>query len=264
MSEGRLGTYPFGAPLHPVVQQDRTPKRVFVLGVYASAVHARWKGPDGRTLIRALAVASEPCIFWDGTGAGDIIASIPIPNAAGTLVPADERLNGPSGRALDRDFLAPVDVERGQAWLCDLVPHTCLNPAQKKALAREYEPRREALGLPEVDLPDVPDTFADEARCAQVLNEIREARPNILVLLGDQPIRHFLAAYDRRWKRLADFGKTQETYGRLHHTKLDGFELKVLPLAHPRQTGGLGRHSTEWKDLHMAWKHRSSPIVSHE
>lgn len=34
--------YPFGETVYPLVQQDRTPKKVFVLGVYASAVHARW------------------------------------------------------------------------------------------------------------------------------------------------------------------------------------------------------------------------------
>lgn len=34
--------FPFGEELKPVLQQDRTPKKVFVLGVYASAVHARW------------------------------------------------------------------------------------------------------------------------------------------------------------------------------------------------------------------------------
>jgi hypothetical protein len=31
-----------GQPILDVVQTDRSPKRVFVLGVYASAVHARW------------------------------------------------------------------------------------------------------------------------------------------------------------------------------------------------------------------------------
>lgn len=35
--------YPFGETVRRLVQQDRTPKHVFVLGVYASAVHARWK-----------------------------------------------------------------------------------------------------------------------------------------------------------------------------------------------------------------------------
>jgi hypothetical protein len=33
--------FPFGQPLRPVVQADRTPKKLFILGVYASAVHAR-------------------------------------------------------------------------------------------------------------------------------------------------------------------------------------------------------------------------------
>ena len=57
--------FPFGQKLHPLVQEDRTPKKVFVLGVYASAVHARWK-KDGQIVCQALAVASEPRIFWDG------------------------------------------------------------------------------------------------------------------------------------------------------------------------------------------------------
>lgn len=35
--------YPFGEEVHCLAQQDRTPKKVFVLGVYASAVHARWE-----------------------------------------------------------------------------------------------------------------------------------------------------------------------------------------------------------------------------
>ncbi len=37
-----LGTFPFGQKVKEVVQKDRIPKQVFVLGVYASAVHARW------------------------------------------------------------------------------------------------------------------------------------------------------------------------------------------------------------------------------
>jgi hypothetical protein len=91
------GTYPFGAKLRAVVQQDRRPKRVFVLGVYASAVHAKWIGADGRLLVRALAVASEPTIFWDGSGVEKIVSAINVPAAAGHLDPADAAFNGPSG-----------------------------------------------------------------------------------------------------------------------------------------------------------------------
>ena len=54
--------FPFGQKLHPLIQADKSPKKIFVLGVYASAVHARWKS-DGRIICQALAVASEPRIF---------------------------------------------------------------------------------------------------------------------------------------------------------------------------------------------------------
>ena len=251
--------FPFGSRLREVVQTDRTPKLVFVLGVYASAVHAQWRGPDGKVLIRALAVASEPEIFWDGSNAHEIISAITVPDGAGTLEPADARLNGPSGRSLDHDFLAPLGVDRSRAWLCDLVPHTCLNDGQAKALAREYEPRRKALRLPQVTLPPVPKTFAGPTRRAEILNEIREASPSVLVLLGDKPIQAFLHAYVDRWSKLADFGDTPQTYGHLHRATLADLDLAVLPLAHPRQVSGLGRHSPRWRELHRAWTTRVAP-----
>ena len=52
--------FPFGSVLKKVEQQDKSPKKVFVLGVYASAVHAKWIGADGTVNVQALAVASEP------------------------------------------------------------------------------------------------------------------------------------------------------------------------------------------------------------
>lgn len=246
------GTYPFGAKLRALVQQDRSPKRVFVLGVYASAVHAKWIGPDGRQLVRALAVASEPTIFWDGQGADEIISGIKLPPAAGRLEAAAAAFNGPSGCSMDRDFLEPLGLTRAEAWLCDLVPHTCLNPSQLAAIAREYEPRREALGLPGVNLPRVPTRLADDLRRREILDEIDEAKPDVIVLLGDKPIQHFLVQHDRRWRQLLDFGS--EGYGRVHEATIAGSKRHILPLAHPRQAAALGRHSTAWRDRHAAWK----------
>lgn len=136
------GTYPFGSALVPVVQQDRSSKRVFVLGVYASAVHARWRSPSGKQIVKALAVASEPTIFWDGSGAADIVSRISVPRGAGTLEPAESRFNGASGRSLDEDYLEPLGLRRSDVWLCDLVPTTCLNPKQREAIRTRYEPCR--------------------------------------------------------------------------------------------------------------------------
>ena len=85
--------------MHRLVQEDRTPKKVFVLGVYASAVHARWMR-NGIVECPALAVASEPRIFWDGNEdeAREIIGRIKIPAGLGTLSPAGKNLNGPSAK----------------------------------------------------------------------------------------------------------------------------------------------------------------------
>ena len=88
--------FPFGESVTLVEQADRSPKRVFVLGVYASAVHARWTGPDGAQRVGALAVASEPEIFWRGDGAGGIIERIPVPPEAGRLT---EYLRSPGSMA---------------------------------------------------------------------------------------------------------------------------------------------------------------------
>jgi len=38
-----IGIFPFGEKVREVEQKDRSPKQVFILGVYASAVHAKWK-----------------------------------------------------------------------------------------------------------------------------------------------------------------------------------------------------------------------------
>jgi hypothetical protein len=252
------GTFPFGSKLVTVGQRDRSPKRVFVLGVYSSAVHAKWVGLDGRLCVRALAVAAEPVIFWNGSNAEDIIARIDVLPSAGRLVAADRQFNGPSGRSIDEDFLGPLDVGRDNAWLCDLVPHTCLNTGQLAAIRRAYEPRRRSCGLPEVDLPVVPEMFADDERRGEVLAELEEARAEIVVLLGDEPIRHFLSHHDARWRRLRDF----DGYGRLHPSVIGGKSYKVLPLAHPRQVGGLGKHSAAWRLRHESWKGTAAKLCS--
>jgi hypothetical protein len=80
----------------------------------------------------------------------------------------------------------------------------------------------------------------------------------VLVLLGDEPIRHFLAHHDSRWRRLRDF----DGYGRLHSATIGAKRYHVLPLAHPRQVAGLGTHSGDWRRRHDDWKERASGLLS--
>jgi hypothetical protein len=101
-----------------------------------------------------------------------------------------------------------------------------------------------------VTLPDVPKEFADDQRRAEVLAELVESQAKIVILLGDQPIKHWLRHYDGRWKRLSEFGP----YGQLHDARIAGRSYHVLPLAHPRQVGALGAHSDMWFEAHKAWR----------
>ena len=253
-----IGKFPFGQLIHPVSQKDKGRKPVFVLGVYASAVHARWEGPGNMKGIRAVAVASEPEIFWRGNDAAEIIARIRIPEGAGRLHPAGKNLNGPSGRALDERFLEPLNLPRSKAWLCDLIPHSCMNGRQAAALRERYMQVMDELGLPEPNWPKVPKKLSDEQRRDDIEKEIRQSKAKVIITLGDQPLRWFTKFYGSK-SRLRDYGTEEATYGRLHAIEFGEQKLKLLPLVHPRQAGKLGSHSSEWAELHDAWRQGVAP-----
>lgn len=247
--------FPFGQKLHPLVQEDRSPKKVFVLGVYASAVHARWKR-NGEIVCQALAVASEPRIFWDGNPdeTRQILKQIAMPTELGHLEPAGRQLNGPSAKVLDEHILAPLGFTRKDAWLCDLLPETRLNPGQVKAIREKYEPLMEQYSLNPVTIPKRPSNFCNAERCAQITQELMDSDAGLLVLLGDIPISQYL-------NKVAEvpFSSLQEYtdrfgYGVPTGITINGKALDVLPLAHPRQVGALGAHSEKWFRTHMEWE----------
>jgi uracil-DNA glycosylase len=254
-----IGIFPFGQPVQEVGQTDRSPKDVFVLGVYASAVHARWINTENKTVIQALAVASEPYIFWRGEDAETIMGQINVPEKAGKLIPA--KLNGRSGQALDELILHPLGIDRQKAWLCDLTPHCCLNSRQQSAIKGRYLPVAQKYGLPIPTVPSVPKAYSDENRRKAILEEVFESEASVLILLGDQPIKWFLSYYDKRWKKLSDFGNDRLSYGQLHPANLNGKEINILPLAHPRQIAKLGLYSPKWHDFHQTWLKQSASRV---
>ena len=107
----------------------------------------------------------------------------------------------------------------------------------------------------------MPRRFGDAARRAAVLAELDASGADLLILLGDEPVKHFLGRYDRRWARLSDFGKTEEAYGRLHDVGLAGRRLQVLPLVHVRQAARLGAHDPAWSALHARWVDHVAPSL---
>ena len=247
--------YPFGEYVHRLVQQDQTPKKVFVLGVYASAVHARWE-KDGKTICNALAVASEPKIFWDGNQeeARSIIDRIRIPGELGRLVPTEKDLNGPSARVLDEDILKPLGFTRDDAWLCDCLPETRLNGNQQRTIAKNYEPLIKKYGLNPVTVPDRPYLFCDDKRAKEITEELKKSQAELLVLLGDVPICQYLRRVCKVPYRYLREYSDMYGYGKATPVIIDGREIHVLPLAHPRQIGALGRSSKKWFDIHHDWE----------
>jgi len=253
MDEIKDWRFPFGQPVQIVAQADRTPKTVFVLGVYASAVHACWKSMDNKIVVKALAIASEPYIFWRGDNADSIIQQIVIPPELGKLSAANSQFNGPSGIALDKLILEPLGLSRNNAWLCDLVPHSCANSSQIAAIERNYLMIADQYRLSKPTVPPVPSTMTNEKRRKEIFDELLESKANILILLGDKPIEWFLRYFGINQKRLLDFGNTNTLYGRLHSTLIQGREFALLPLAHPRQIAKLGRSSASWYKFHQYW-----------
>lgn len=241
--------FPFGQKLQNISQTDTTPKKVFVLGVYASSVHAKWLDTNNKVLVRALAVASEPCIFWTGDTiqAKEIIDKIKIPAKFGKLIPADTSHNGPSGRSLDENYLVPLKLTRNNAWLCDLLPHSCMNKGQESALIRVYDKYPD---LPKYSIPEVPKILATQDRINEILTELKQSQADTIILLGDQPIKYFLSTFCEKYKKLSDF----EPYGKPVLVEIEGKKYVVYAFAHPRQTSKLGFSSKTWFDKHENWK----------
>ena len=137
-------------------------------------------------------------------------------------MPADGKLNGPSGVALDASYLKPLSLKRSDVWLCDLVPHSCLNLGQKKAVDLKYNPKKVELHLPDCTTPVVPKTLAEESRCNEILEEIKSADPSVIITLGDQPLKWFASKFGSKL-RLVEYGKPKEnSYGLLHDIIIDG------------------------------------------
>ena len=242
--------------MRSLMQEDKSPKKVFVLGVYASAVHAKWIN-NGQTICQALAVSSEPRIFWDGNQqeAKEIIDKIIIPKELGELIPASKHLNGPSAKVLDENILAPLGYTRQDAWLCDCLPEARLNPNQTKVIEKHYNPLFETYSLNKVTVPKRPSVFCDDKRIAEITTELMQSAAELIVLLGDIPISQYL-------KRVSDipYSTLQEYsdlygYGIESDITINGISFKVLPLAHPRQIGALGPYSDKWKQAHALWEH---------
>ena len=72
--------------------------------------------------------------------------------------------------------------------------------------------------------------------------------------MGDIPIAQYLKKVaDVSYSTLGEYVDLYG-YGNVTETVINDKNIKVLPLAHPRQIGALGAHSEKWYHAHHKWE----------
>jgi hypothetical protein len=250
------GTFPFGLPSGRCQPRRVSRAQAFVLGVYPSALHIRWRHPQQR--IAALAVGEEPWPFWAGEDEVERVVqwrhAVGWRPEWGTAEPVGH-VNGNSGRAVQERVLRPLGIDPDQTWLTDALPFFHVHRtrrSQGEAMSTRYDPFAHAHGLPVHQLPDRPPTDQLIRRAVQeegtrILDEIIDADAPLLITLGNEALA--VAANllgDTLPHRLAPDG----AYGRRHRATARGKSVEVLPLVHPGQRGSL------WQQAHERWIER--------
>lgn len=229
-----FGIFPFGKNVLKVSQTDRAPKPVFILGVYGSAVFAQFKALNAEMSIRYLPIDNEPQIFWDGDKetVNKIISEINIPKTVGKLTPELGTVNGKIGKAFDKYYLHPLKLKRDQIWICNLIPYFVLNKNERKSV-RNYNDIHHEFNLPKADIPSKKERwhYLTKKRFREIIEEIFLSRAELIITLGQQPLKWFLQEYNRGIGNLLNV----QDYGHVTKIQIESVKLNFIPLFHPRQ-----------------------------
>lgn len=260
------GRFPFGQPVLPRPPSANEPRPVFVLGAYPSGFHVAWwlpgyeerRTPDARALI----VDNEPQVFWDGTGAAELLtrwrSAVGFADHSWGRVdlPAHGN-NGPSGQWLAERILRPLGHRREDCWITDCLDTARLNPGQAKRIEESYLRHATQLDLPIPDLQPTPKgeggilQEAKQGHLDRLTGELHRAKPELIVTLGNAAlaIMRELVEVDS-----GDPGKglREETYGTEVPAGVAGRQVRWLPLVHPRS----GERVPKWREIHAGWVER--------
>jgi hypothetical protein len=239
------GAFPFGRKVLPRPPSATSPRRVFVLGAYPSALHVRWRPPKPYRIVAALAVDNEPEPFWTADDEEqqierwrDQVGFLP---AWGSVSRA-ARLNGSSGRWLRDKVLIPLGLHRHETWITDCLDTYRGSDDQHSRLRDTYRPLAEAAGLPLASLPPHPrheDAIVKEAaerHHARLLDELHEAAPEQLITLGRAALRVLLGLVqveDEVTPALEVDPDGNGSYGQTVRVRVVGHQATWLCLAHP-------------------------------
>jgi hypothetical protein len=257
-----MATFPFGraATRRPPRRPDG-PADLFVLGVYPSALHVRWRRPDG-VVMGALAVDDEPTVFWDGNDAKQHIArwrtDIAWQDDWGTATLAGG--NGSSGRILIDQILTPLRTVPERTYFTDCLPYYFVKAgadSQGQRIDEVYQPFALTHGLPAANLPARPSerelvsrTVLHEADTLR--HQLQESGTDHIVTLGQEAADVFAAVSGAPPVHL----RPDATYGLPRTAVIDGRRLTWLALTHP------GNRILIWRTRHTQWSAGCRPESS--
>lgn len=242
----------FGRPVLPCKPSADGSRRLFVLGAYPSALHIRWRGTNGASLIRAVAVDNEPEPFWTGHDQGARVKMWA--EAIGWreqwgMAQECKSSNGTSGCWVENRLLRLMKVSRAETWITD-----CLDTYfESEGAARRLSSDKLAAlvqshGIPAAHHHRHPSEeeivrLSLAGHRERLLSELDAARPERVVTLGNAALRVFTDLIGLRQgpRELSLAG-----YGESRSIQVLGRPVEWIPLAHPGAR-------VRWQDVHTSW-----------
>ncbi|MGE0508326.1 MAG: hypothetical protein AB7Q42_05315 [Acidimicrobiia bacterium] len=244
-----------------------------MLGAYPSAFHIVWtpptppRGAPASTIAAfpALAVDVEPEVFWDGSNPSpatlldDWLRDVGFKPAWGV---ASVGTNGPSGKGLVSEYLDPLGIDMGTAWVTDAVPWYFVKMGAKSqgdSIKKRFNPIAERLRITAGDLPARPNPrafveIALETQRGRLREELVDVAAPLVITLGQEAADTLVALVDRSsHPGTSDRLQPDDTYGLQGEVAIGGWSAVWLRLAHP----GLIRQAKQvspWRVSHDAWK----------
>ena len=233
-----MARFPFGQFVTPRPPSARSPRPLFVLGAYPSAVHVAWQPPSPFRRVTAIAVDDEPTPFWDGADQLAVVerwkSAVGFRDEWGQ-VRANPQLNGPCGQKFVANVLAPLGFTASEACVTDCLDTYRSSMDGAARIEDTYNPWASRAGLPPADLAPHPTEAAIvreslQSHRARLLRELGDARPDLIVTLGNAALRVLreLVVTTSELRKLA-----VESYGTELTVRIAGHVARWLPLAHP-------------------------------
>ncbi|MFC1556952.1 hypothetical protein ACFL5L_03090 [candidate division KSB1 bacterium] len=251
--------FPFGQLVIKRIPEIFEQRQLYILGAYPSALHVYWNPPAPYRTIKAIAVDNEPDIFWSGQNEEQIIAiwkkTVAFDNAWGSIRSAGI-FNGSSGLWIDNLILSAFKILREETWFSDCLDTYHCSKRLSLRLEDTYRPFAKEYNLPLPHLPSPPSEneivkMAIDKQLERIKSEMREAKPEIIVSLGNAALRvlsRILHADTELPKRLFP---PPERYGIPIQVRIPGNGVsRWFPLAHPGSPRLYQNAHERWLESH--------------